>query len=83
MKGLDKENIVFNRKISQRLKSLREKEHPIQAQFAKEHHLDRQILSRWENANDKRGISIHTIRRFCGLINITLKDFFDDEIFEE
>lgn len=82
MRGLDKDDILFNKKISQRLKDLREKEHPIQAQFAKEHHLDRQILSRWENPNDKRGISIHTIRRFCGLIDISLKDFFDDKLFK-
>lgn len=83
MKGLSKDDIIFNQRIALRLKRLREKVQPVQAQFAKEHHIDRQILSRWENPNDKRGISIHTIRRFCKIINISLKDFFDDKIFEE
>lgn len=81
MGRLDKDDIILNQKIALRLRNLREEIQPVQAQFAKIHHIDRQILSRWENSNDKRGISIHTIRRFCKLINISLKEFFDDELF--
>lgn len=81
MGSLDKDDIIFNQKVALRLKNLRKERQPIQSQFAKNHNIDRQILSRWENPNDKRGVSIHTIRRFCKLINISLKDFFDDNLF--
>lgn len=83
MGGLSRDDIIFNQKISLRLKKLREEIQPVQSQFAKEHHIDRQILSRWENPNGKRGISVHTIRRFCKLIGISMKEFFDDKIFEK
>ncbi len=53
----------------------------LQVHFARDNYIDRQLLNRWENQNDKRGISIHSIRRFCNMINISLKDFFDDERF--
>ncbi len=82
MGRLDKDDIIFNQKIAKRLKALREEIQPVQSHFAKTHNIDRQILSRWENSNDKRGVSIHTLRRFCDLINISLKDFFDDELFK-
>jgi len=81
MGSLDMDDTIFNQKVALRLRNLRKKRHHIQAHFAKEHNIDRQTLSRWENPNDKRGISIHTIRRFCKLINISLKDFFDDDLF--
>ena len=81
MGRLDKDDIILNQKIALRLRKLREEIEPIQAKFAKKNHIDRQILSRWENSNNKRGVSIHTIQRFCKLINISLTDFFDDELF--
>jgi len=83
MGKLNDADIVFNQKIALRLKNLREEINLSQAQFAKKHNIDRQIISRWENTNDNRGISIHTIRRFCKLINISLKEFFDDKSFLE
>ncbi len=71
----------LNDKISKRIKSLREKVEPIQSKFADNNMLDRQIISRWESTTDKRGLSIHTISKFCKMINISLQDFFDDELF--
>lgn len=71
----------LNKKVSLRIKELREKREPVQSKFAKDHFIDRQLLSRWENTNDDRGISIHTILKFCKMINITLQEFFDDKTF--
>lgn len=71
----------LNQQIASRIRELRIKQEPIQAKFAKENLLDRQLLSRWESSTDKRGVSIHTIKRFCNMVGISLKDFFDDELF--
>jgi transcriptional regulator with XRE-family HTH domain len=83
MSKAKKEDLIFNKKVARRLKELRVNSNPIQSQFAKENLVDRQLLNRWENENNERGISIHTIRRFCKMIDIPLKKFFDDKIFEE
>ena len=77
MAKLKPEDIAFNKKIALRIKELRVKVNSNQSKFAEAHFIDRQIISRWENPNDNRGISIHTIRRFCNLVDITLKEFFD------
>ncbi len=71
----------LNQQIASRIRELRIKCEPIQAKFAKENLLDRQLLSRWESTTDERGVSIHTIKRFCNMIGISLADFFDDELF--
>lgn len=73
----------LNEKVSLRIRELREKIEPIQSKFAKDHFIDRQLLSRWENVNDDRGISVHTILKFCKMIDISLQEFFDDELFNE
>jgi transcriptional regulator with XRE-family HTH domain len=78
-----KDEKLLNEKISLRIKELREEIEPIQAKFAKENLIDRQLLSRWESTNDDRGITIHTIFKFCKMINISLKEFFDDDIFRK
>lgn len=79
--GTEEKNL--NKKISKRIKFLREQIEPIQSQFAKNHLIDRQLLSRWENFNDDRGISIHSILKFCNMIDISLQEFFDDELFRK
>lgn len=81
MAKASKEERLLNEKIAKRIKSLRTAIEPIQARFAKENLLDRQLLSRWENSTDKRGVSIHTIKRFCDMIGISLVEFFDDDLF--
>ena len=73
----------LNEKISLRIKELREKIEPVQAKFAKEHLIDRQLLSRWENTKDDRGITIHTILKFCKMIDISLVEFFDSNLFRK
>tara|TARA_R110001583_G_scaffold192614_1_gene359330 strand:- start:42314 stop:42559 length:246 start_codon:yes stop_codon:yes gene_type:complete len=77
MAGLDKDDIILKNKIAERIKSLRIKTGLSQSDFAKLHDIDRQIINRWESNLNKRGITIYTIKRFCNMLNISLKEFFD------
>ncbi|MBO3100319.1 helix-turn-helix transcriptional regulator [Gelidibacter pelagius] len=81
MAGLDKEDIILKNKIAKRVKSLRIKTGLSQSDFAKFHDVDRQIINRWESTLNKRGITIYTIKKFCDMIEISVKDFFDDDLF--
>lgn len=81
MAELSKEDIIFKNKIAQRIESLRLKTGLNQTKFAEKHDIERQTISRWESQKTKRGVSIHTVRKFCEMINITLKVFFDDPTF--
>ncbi|GHA32817.1 hypothetical protein GCM10007103_12830 [Salinimicrobium marinum] len=92
MAELSDEDIILANKISIRIKYLREKYcGPKQADFVKKHSIDKQLISRWENPiktdpksgkKTGRGISIYSVNQFCSIIEISLKDFFDDEIFK-
>lgn len=77
MAELDKEDIVLKNKIAERIQLLRIKTGLSQSEFAQRHDIDRQIINRWESNNNKRGVTIYTIKKFCNMLNITLKDFFD------
>lgn len=79
MGRLTKEDTILKNKIAERIKFLRIKTGLSQSEFAKKFDIDRQILSRWESKSNQRGITIYTIKRFCNMIGITLKDFFDFE----
>ena len=76
MAELEKEDIILKNKIAERIQSLRIKTGLSQSEFAQKHDIDRQIVNRWESSN-KRGITISTINKFCNMIGISLKDFFD------
>lgn len=77
MTKLTSEDIILKNKIAERIKFLREKTGLSQSDFAKKHDIDRQILNRWESINNKRGITIYTVNKFCNMIGISIKDFFD------
>lgn len=77
MGKLAKEDIVLKNKIAERIKFFREKTGLSQSEFAKKFDIDRQILNRWESENNSRGITIYTIQRFCNMVGITLREFFD------
>lgn len=79
MAELSEEDILLKNKIAERISYLRKKTGLSQSEFAKKHEIDRQIINRWESKNNKRGITIYTISKFCSLIGISLKDFFDFE----
>ncbi|WP_203296547.1 helix-turn-helix domain-containing protein [Luteirhabdus pelagi] len=72
----------LNAQISHRIKELREEIEPVQSKFAREHFIDRQLLNMWENTLDDRGITIHTIQKFCNMIDISLSHFFNSDLFE-
>lgn len=77
MAELSEEDILLKNKIAERISFLRKNTGLSQSEFAKKHEIDRQIINRWESKYNKRGITIYTISKFCSLIGISLKDFFD------
>lgn len=91
MAELSRENIILANKVAKRIKNLREqKTGSIQMDFVRKYNIEKQIISRWESpikTNPKtgeksgRGITIYSIEEFCNIIGITLKEFFDDELF--
>lgn len=82
MAELTPKDIVLKNKIAQRIESLRLKTGLTQSEFANANEIDRQAISRWESKKNLRGVTIYTIQKFCDMIGITLKDFFDSEEFK-
>ncbi|UUW11250.1 helix-turn-helix domain-containing protein [Flavobacterium plurextorum] len=82
MAEMTKEDNEFRIKIAERIEFLRKKTGLSQSDFAKKHDLDRQILNRWESTRNKRGVTIYTIKKFCNMVNVSVKDFFDTENFD-
>jgi len=79
MTTLSKEDIALKNTIAERIKFFRTKTGLSQSDFAEKYDIDRQILNRWESINNKRGITIYTINKFCKMVGISLKEFFDFE----
>lgn len=82
MAELTPEDIILKNKISERIKTLREGTGLTQIDFAKKHDIDRQHINRWENPNNKRGVTVYTVKKFCQMLGISLKEFFDSKLFE-
>lgn len=78
MTGLSNYDEDLKRKIAQRIRQLREQTGLSQSEFARENLIDRQTLNRWETG---RGVTIYTISKFCSLVKMELKDFFDNAMF--
>lgn len=83
MAELSKEDIIFKNKIAQRIETLRLETGLNQTKFAEEHDIERQTINRWESQITKRGVNIHTVRKFCKMIDISLSKFFDSDEFVE
>lgn len=81
MGKLRKEDIILRQKIKLRLKQLRGEES--KSSLSKEIDVDRQNFQPWEEIGSDRGMTIYSINRVCKSLGITLKEFFDDEIFKE
>ena len=77
MGALDERDILLKNKIADRIKFFRANTGLSQSEFSKKFEIDRQILNRWKSTNNKRGLTIYTIAKFCDLVGISLKDFFD------
>jgi len=82
MAKLTEEDIILKNAIARRIEDIRISTGMTQSQFAKEHAIDRQAISRWEDVEGERGITIYTIKRFCAMVGISLKDFFDSSLFD-
>ena len=82
MAKLTKEDIILKNAIAQRIEDIRIGTGLTQSQFAKEHAIDRQAISRWEDKEGERGITIYTIKRFCLMTGISLTEFFDSPLFK-
>jgi transcriptional regulator with XRE-family HTH domain len=67
-------------KIGQRLKELRNKRGISQEKFAFECGLDRTYIASIEKG--RRNVSIINIEKLAFALNITLKEFFNDPLFE-
>lgn len=82
MAELTPQDIVLKDKIAARIESLRLKTGLTQTEFANLNFIDRQAISRWESKKNLRGVTIYTINKFCLMVGITLKEFFDSEEFK-
>lgn len=65
--------------FGERIKQLRSEREISQEYLANLAEMDRTYITSVENG--KRNISIKNIEKICKALNITLRDFFDDEIF--
>ena len=83
MGKLRQEDIILRERIKLRLTELREKASQNKSNLSKDVEIDRQNFQAWEKLNIERGMSIYSISRVCKAFGITLKDFFDSDIFTE
>ncbi|MCV9926286.1 helix-turn-helix transcriptional regulator [Flavobacterium sp. LS1R49] len=77
------EDIILRDQIKLRLKELREKSSQNKSDLSKDVEIDRQNFQAWEKLEIDRGMSIYSVSRVCKVLGITLKDFFDSNIFNE
>lgn len=68
-------------KIGQRIKELREKAEMSQKDLAYTADLDRSYIASVENG--QRNVSIVNIEKIANALNVTLKEFFNDNEFEK
>lgn len=81
MSDFNPQDTQLKKAIAERIRELRERTGLTQSEFASKHEIDRQLLNRWESINNRRGITIYTIRRFCSMIDISLSEFFNSRLF--
>ncbi|MEO2061206.1 MAG: helix-turn-helix transcriptional regulator [Mesonia sp.] len=81
MAKLRKEDEILKTKIKERLSKLRNELGDSKSDLSKNIDIDRQNFQPWENLKSNRGISIYSLNRICNALGITLKEFFDDELF--
>jgi DNA-binding XRE family transcriptional regulator len=81
MGNLRPEDIILRDQIKLRLKELREKASQNKSNLSKDVEIDRQNFQAWEKLDIKRGMSIYSIGRVCVALGITIKEFFDSDVF--
>jgi transcriptional regulator with XRE-family HTH domain len=80
MGKLTESDLELKSKIAQRIKDLRESTGKKSSEFAKDNLTDRQTQHRMEKG---RGVTIYTINKLCLDLGISLKEFFDSEVFSK
>lgn len=80
MPNLGQDDMVFKKRIAERIAELRTKTGLRPSVFAKENQKDRQTQHRIEKG---RGVTIYTIRKFCKSINMPLSEFFNSPLFSD
>ncbi len=82
MGKLRPEDILLRDQIKKRLKELRENASQNKSGLSNNIEVDRQNFQAWEKLDITRGPSIYSVNRICKAFGITLKDFFDSDIFK-
>ncbi|UFH34707.1 helix-turn-helix transcriptional regulator [Flavobacterium acetivorans] len=82
MAQLRKEDIILREKIKLRLTELREKHGQNKTELSSKVEVDRQNFQAWEKHDIKRGPTIYSINRISKAFGISLKEFFDSDIFK-
>jgi DNA-binding XRE family transcriptional regulator len=83
MAKLREEDEILKKRIKLRLNRLREELGESKSDVSKNIEVDRQNFQPWENLRSDRGITIYSLNRICRAFGITLKDFFDDQLFKK
>lgn len=81
MAKLREEDELLKKKIKLRLIQLREDLGDSKSDISKSIEVDRQNFQPWENLKSDRGITIYSLNRICKAFGISLKEFFDDDLF--
>ena len=81
MAKLREEDEILKKKIKLRLIQLREDLGDSKSDISKSIEVDRQNFQPWENLKSDRGITIYSLNRICKAFGISLKEFFDDDLF--
>jgi DNA-binding XRE family transcriptional regulator len=83
MAKLREEDEILKKRIKLRLNRLREELGESKSDVSKNIEVDRQNFQPWENLRSDRGITIYSLNWICRAFGITLKDFFDDQLFKK
>lgn len=81
MAKLREEDEILKKNIKLRLIQLREGLGDSKSDISKDIEVDRQNFQPWENLKSDRGITIYSLNRICKAFGISLKEFFDDDLF--
>ncbi len=81
MAKLTEEDIELKNNIKRRFNIILSAKNLKQNELANISLKDRQAINRWTNLKNDRGLTIYTISQLCKVLNISLKEFFDDPLF--
>ena len=83
MRTLTDEDKRFRDAIKTRISNIMKSKDFNKSELAAVNEKDRQVMDRWTNLNNMRGVSIYTVKDFCMNLKISIDDFFNDKVFDE